>query len=407
MLGSLYCAIMLLAVGAVALTVKSGYSYGFYGLCFAGLIVWLGQSRECLYRRELRYFLYPLAIYAVVLCGMSLYEFTEWSPVGEYLPFVLLVFGSWLLRRYKVNAQWLWCGIAVGALLAGGLATYQGHYLGGRAGAHMLPIQFGNVALLFSVLCLIRLLAVGGASLAVMLLCTVGLFGGVMASVYSQSRGGWVAILLILMWIFIQVSQKWRPLMRAGLMTGLLAVLCAGAVFYDGIVQQRIRLAASEINAYIDTGKQDTAVGSRLAMWRLGLQGLKDAPLLGHGDAGWLKNRDLAVASGKLSEFSAGFGHLHNEFLNVAYKRGLVGLAFLLAMYLVPMLYFFKPYLNHDNPEVRALAMAGMVIPMMYMDFGLTQSFLTHNSGRVVLCSLWMCVAALMLNAAEGHEVQT
>ena len=54
-----------------------------------------------------------------------------------------------------------------------------------------------------------------------------------------------------------------------------------------------------------------------------------------------------------------------------------------------------------ERTEVKALAMAGMVVPMMYMDFALTQSFLTHNSGRIVLCSLWMCVAALMLNAVE------
>ena len=82
-------------------------------------------------------------------------------------------------------------------------------------------------------------------------------------------------------------------------------------------------------------------------------------------------------------------------------KRGVVGLVLYLALYLVPMLMFFRPHLHHPLPEVRALAMAGMVIPMMFMDFGLTQTFLSHNSGRVVLCSFWMCVAALMLNAIE------
>jgi O-antigen ligase len=71
---------------------------------------------------------------------------------------------------------------------------------------------------------------------------------------------------------------------------------------------------------------------------------------------------------------------------------------------LVPMVLFFWPYLHHRSVEVRSLAMAGMVIPMMYMDVGLTQTFLSHNSGRVVLCSLWMCVAALMLNALEDNQ---
>jgi hypothetical protein len=42
-----------------------------------------------------------------------------------------------------------------------------------------------------------------------------------------------------------------------------------------------------------------------------------------------------------------------------------------------------------------------MVVPMMFMDFGLTQTFLSHNSGRMVLVSVWMCVGALLINAVE------
>jgi O-antigen ligase len=136
-------------------------------------------------------------------------------------------------------------------------------------------------------------------------------------------------------------------------------------------------------------------------MWKLGVQGVAQAPVFGQGDKGWLQTRDAAIADGRLSSFSAGFTHLHNEYLNVAFKRGLVGLALYLAMFLVPMLMFFKPYLHDSRPDVRALAMAGMVTPMMFMDFGLTQTFLSHNSGRIVLCSVWMCVAGLMLNAKE------
>jgi len=67
------------------------------------------------------------------------------------------------------------------------------------------------------------------------------------------------------------------------------------------------------------------------------------------------------------------------------------------------MVLFFKPYLQDRRQEVRAFAIAGMVIPMMFMDFGLTQTFLSHNSGRMVLVSLWVCVAALMLNAQESE----
>ena len=148
-------------------------------------------------------------------------------------------------------------------------------------------------------------------------------------------------------------------------------------------------------------------MGARLAMWSVALKEIGKAPVLGHGNQGWLEVRDAAISEGRLSSFSSGFTHLHNEYLNVAFKRGLVGLALYLALYLLPMLMFFKPYLQDARPDVRAFAMAGMVIPMMFLDFGLTQTFLSHNSGRVVLCSLWMCVASLMLNALNVDAFQS
>jgi O-antigen ligase len=90
--------------------------------------------------------------------------------------------------------------------------------------------------------------------------------------------------------------------------------------------------------------------------------------------------------------------------LNALFKRGFIGLSLYLALFLVPLLLFFRPHLHYRSVEVRSLAMAGMVIPMMFMDFGLTQVFLSHNSGRIILCSLWMCAAALMLNAIEDNQ---
>ncbi len=179
--------------------------------------------------------------------------------------------------------------------------------------------------------------------------------------------------------------------------------LAAPTLQPGGVVQTRIAVAMTEFNAFFATGQQDTSVGARLAMWRVALDDMTKAPLLGQGNAGWLQTRDAAIADGRLSRFSGRFTHLHNEYLNVAFKRGLLGLALYLALYLVPMMMFFKPYLHDDRPDVRGLAMAGMVIPMMFMDFGLTQTFLSHNSGRIVLCSLWMCVAALMLNAVNNQ----
>ena len=211
-------------------------------------------------------------------------------------------------------------------------------------------------------------------------------------------------MLMILAWVVTKAATGWSPVRRGITAVALLLFLMASVLQPGSKVQGRVTEAAAELNAFFTLGEQDAAVGSRLAMWTLGVEGIKNAGLFGHGANGWIHARDAAVADGRLDGFSSEFTHLHNEYLDVTFKRGLLGLLLYLALYFVPMWMFFKPYLNESNrsSDIRALALAGIVIPMMFMDFGLTQTFLSHNSGRIILCSFWMCVAGLILNTTES-----
>lgn len=402
MLAKYFFSSVLFLVGAAALVMPSGYSLGFYLLCFAGLGSWL-KRRQALVPDEARYFFWPLLVYALGQMALALQEKWAVREFSNYLPFVLVVFGLWVIRRYKPKSEWFWVGLAVGALGAAVLSGYQAVVLGMRASGFTHPIQFGNVALLFGVLCIVRAL-VGHQGVAMRMLMWAGFMAGLAASVWSQTRGGWLAVVLIFIWIVVNATKTWSQLKRVGVLLAMLVVLVIPALQPNGVVQSRIAIAVTEFNAFFDHGKQNTSTGARLAMWSVAVGEIGKAPIFGHGNQGWIEVRDDAIADGRLSSFSAGFTHLHNEYLNVAFKRGFVGLALYLALYLVPMLFFFKPYLQDARTDVRALAMAGMVIPMMFMDFGLTQTFLSHNSGRVVLCSLWMCVAGLMLNAVVCQE---
>lgn len=395
----------LFLVGAAALVMPSGYSLGFYLLCFAGVGAWL-KHRQTLVPDETRYFFWPLLVYALGQMTLALQEKWAVREISNYLPFVLLMFGLWVIRRYKPKSEWFWAGLAVGALGAAVLSGYQAVVLGMRAGGFTHPIQFGNVALLLGVLCIVRAL-LGHQGVAMHILMWVGFIAGLAASVWSQTRGGWLAVVLIFIWIVVNATKDWARLKRGLVAFAMLTAVAIPTLQPNGVVQSRIAVAVSEFNAFFDHGKQDTSIGARLAMWSVAIGEIGQAPIFGHGNQGWVEVRDDAIADGRLSSFSAGFTHLHNEYLNVAFKRGFVGLALYLALYLVPMLFFFKPYLQDARTDVRALAMAGMVIPMMFMDFGLTQTFLSHNSGRVVLCSLWMCVAALMLNAMHAGKCES
>ena len=402
MLAKYFFPTCLILVGGVALVLPSGFSLGFYLLCFVSLAVWVKLKGDLL-PSDAKFLILPLILYALGHGAMALHEKWALSEFGDYLPFVLLVFGLWGLRKYKPDPDWFWLGLSLGAMGAAIFSGYQALGLGLRAGGFTHPIQFGNIALLLGVLCLVRALV--GASLGWLTgLLWGGFIAGLAASVWSQTRGGWLALVLIFIWILVNATKNWAPLKRGMTLAVFCLFLLVPTLQPNGVVQSRVAEATREFKAYIENGKQDTSVGARLAMWTLAWSNIAKAPWIGQGDKGWIDLRDSAIEDGRLSAFSSTFNHLHNEYLNALFKRGFIGLSLYLALFLVPMLLFFRPHLHHRSVEVRSLAMAGMVIPMMYMDFGLTQTFLSHNSGRIVLCSLWMCAAALMLNALEDNN---
>ena len=88
-------------------------------------------------------------------------------------------------------------------------------------------------------------------------------------------------------------------------------------------------------------------------------------------------------------------------------KRGLVGVALLLAFYAVPLLIFWPtqkrmaqcPGAPMDR-QILYLRMLGIMVPLCYMGFGMTQVFFAHNSGHL----FYVYLLVLVLGALIGRE---
>lgn len=399
-------------IGLLCLTVPNGYSLGFLLICFGGLLVWLKDKTRLITAWD-RPFVLPLLIYAVGNMLIGLYQAPGIRQLDAYYPFALLTFGLWSLRRAKPNPNFFWAGLSLGALGAGGIAAWQALHRGIRAEGFDNAIQFGDAALLMGMLCVARALNVGRRwpatarlnrrALALNLVLCFGALGGIAASLLSQTRGGWVAVPMVLV-------VAWRQLTTPGRASRTyLALLCLALAGIAIVVMQQRAFAerwmdaANEARSYVESGVQSTSVGARLAMWTYSLEQIELHPWIGVGEEGWIESRNAAIRAKRLSPAIAEFNHVHNEFLDVTLKRGFLGLGLLLAMYLLPSIYFLR-FTKGYGAEVTSLALAGLIIPISYIGFGLTQVFLGHNSGRMVLVSLWMCVAALLFNAVEKES---
>lgn len=341
----------------------------------------------------------------LVMAAMAAYAFigvleAVWSGQGSRgmdkpLRFLFAVPALLLVIAYPPRLAWLWSGIAVGAIGAGSWAIWQKFAMDVvRATGHTHTIQFGNLSMLLGVLCIA---ALGWAftrprrNLWVLVLLVAALFG-VAGSLFSGSRGGWVGIPFVLLVLF----RAYGRFMPRRILVGMIGLLLVSGIGIYAIpelgVQARVNQAVYEVARYVQGDRSGTSVGARFEMWRGASYLIAQKPLIGWGDNGYVAAMQALGESGFIIAQAAQYGHPHNEFLDSLAKRGILGLAVLLAVYLIPMR-FFAQSLGSADLSQRATATAGVLLPVMYIDFGLTQSFLSHNSGVMMyaflLAVLW------------------
>jgi O-antigen ligase len=379
---------------AVSLAIPSGYSIGAVILLFAGMGLILTRRVPVLSKQD-GWVIAALVAYALVSMLEAWWDGQGSRGFDKPSRFILAIPALLWVLRYPPKLVYVWGGIALGAISAGTWGGWQKLVEGvGRAQGHTHVIQFGNLSMLLGVLCMAGLgWAVvqrhRGVWVALLL---AGAAGGVLGSLFSGSRGGWVGFPIVLLVLYraygTQLSTSWKVAAMSAVLVGGLTVY---AVPQMG-VQARVHQAFSDVALYVSGENRSTSVGSRFEMWRGATLLIQEKPLMGWGSNGYADAMADFGEAGVISAEAARYGHAHNEFIDAFAKRGLLGLVALLALYLVPMRLFAR-HLQASHLTTRAVATAGVLLPVTFMDFGLTQVFMEHNSGVMMyafmLAVLW------------------
>jgi len=390
-------------VPGLALCLHSGYSWGPAWLLLCALMTvdrWWPMARGLL--RDLRW-----AAMAILIVLMALLWWIDTGPQAGFnhfgapakyllaLPCLVFV----LAAPPKPGALWL--GVAAGGV-GGGITALVQHYglHMDRAQGYTNAIQFGDASLLLGLMALTALVlcwrrTAGGLRYRKLGLAwlAAGAMLGLTGSLLSQSRGGWLALPLVwLTWVVVLWRGKnrgegWRLLVwltvLLRLAVGLLAALQRSEV------EHRMTLARTEVAAYEQHGEADTSVGQRLAHWRVALIMGRERPMLGWG-SGYTAEKARLVAAGEGNPAILAFDHAHNEWLDMFARRGLIGVALLLAWFALPILIFFPKRCHSihamvdEGDQAFAVRMTGLLLPVGYLGFGLTQVLFRHNSGHMV-----------------------
>ncbi|RCV92194.1 O-antigen ligase family protein [Vreelandella rituensis] len=307
--------------------------------------------------------------------------------------FLLAIPAMLLVMAYPPRLSWLWAGLTLGAIGAGGWAGWQKLVEGEwRATGYTYVIQFGNLSMLLGILCLAGLgwAWVQPRRVPWLALLLVGALMGMLGSLFSGSRGGWVGLPFVLLVLYRGYGRHLPGLVKG---TVLVAIVAGASLVYalpQTGVQSRVNQAFDDVSRYVSGESLTSSVGARFEMWKGASQLILEKPLIGWGDNGYQEGMQALADEGVIHPFVTRYGHAHNEFIDAWAKRGLIGLVVLLALYLIPMK-FFARHLDSPDLELRSLAVAGVLLSVAYIDFGLSQAFLTHNSG-VMMFAFWLAV---------------
>ncbi len=394
-LGRCYSSLAVFLMGAIVLVVPSGYTYG-AGLLLLGSLILLYLRPALHLQQEDRQLMAVLAMYSLLFCAQLWLEGADASAFDRPSRFIFAVPVLLFVLAYPPRLALLWSGLVVGGLLTAGWAVWQKLFLGiERATGYTYVIQFGNISMLMGIFCLAGLgwAAVQPRARSWMAFMLLGALAGMLGSLLSGSRGGWIGLPLIFWMLYRAYGREVRRSIR---LWGL-ALVCTGAVLLYSLPQtglhSRVQQAFTDIELF-QQGDKWTSLGARLDMWQGALQLIAEKPLTGWGWSGYRQGMQALADDGIVIQFAAE-NHAHNEMLDAQARRGILGLLSLLALYLVP-LRLFSRRLRAEDLELRSLALAGALLPVAFMDFGLSQVFFGHNSGVMVyafwLVVLWGCM---------------
>jgi len=324
--------LLLLVYPAAMLAVKGGMNGVFLLMLMLALAVWLVRPRgvnAVAWQRE-------FTVYALSMFAMSAAIFISQSYLQNYtahphdaasrywlaIPVFLLL--QRLHPKVFTALQFAFPAAAIIGLL---MAKDMGTVLGNRMGIDTLDlIHYGDFELMLGMLSLLCVDWFGRDGWLLRILKFTGFAAGVIASIASGSRGGWLAIpMFIAVLVYFSRSRISRKIVLASVSAALVAVSIA--YFTSSTLQKRVNGLVNDVTVF-DRGSRDTSTGIRLQLFKAAVEVFAHHPVFGVGPEGFALQMQPMLEAGKLTPVAAelGRGEVHNDLLSKAAGMGIFGL---------------------------------------------------------------------------------
>ena len=290
--------------------------------------------------------------------------------------FILPVFI--LLLNFPPKKEWVFIGILTGSFISGLIALYHYQVLGIRAFDDFgyMVIQSGDIAMSLGIFSLtIAIQHLKDKKIAWTIIALTCAFFGVLASMLSGARGGWIIAPFVIIWLLI-IN---RELISVKVGVTLAIILISSSLISHNIVDKRIKKAFQDITQFSEQNNSNSSLGARVEMWKSGIYNFIENPIFGTGYKDRQKYNQTLVDKKLVAPIVLKFGRLHNSYIEELSIKGVIGLTTLMLFFCLP-LYFFIFKRDVKNSVFAQLGVAHITLVMGYC---MTQNYINHHSGML------------------------
>jgi len=340
------------------------------------------------------------AVLEILIHDVPISKIDPQSKILVFIPFIFI------LNSIRVTPLVVFLGIAAGCMGLFGLAVFEKYYLGyQRVGTFINAIQLGNIASVFGMMSILLAPVYfkhKGKWAITSLLLLAGVLG-LCASVFTQTRGG----LLFLPVLFVISVYYYRNELKAykakTLIASLIVLPIVAVAIANTSLINRLEMAIIKTQSYFTEGEASSSAGVRLELWKAASIITMNNPLLGVGITANMQEKKKLVDMGKVDQSILIFKHAHNAYFDISARRGILGLAFLLALLIFPV-YAGHRYYKKGEKSTKGLAISIVMFGLFFICANLTQVLFSHNSGMIFYTGMLIILIACINSIEKRPE---
>ncbi|RDH81206.1 MAG: hypothetical protein DIZ80_13955 [endosymbiont of Galathealinum brachiosum] len=332
-----------------------------------------------------------VVIVAVLSTALSGIDHMASKKLGKFVYLLMVIPVYYYFKTVRIKPEWIWYGLALGAIISALVGVYQitnGIYYDpkyrGRAYGVTHPIIYGNLALLMGVMSLAGLSWFKSQGRWFTLLPVVAVICGLLASILSQSRGGWVAIPFLAI-VFLRFSSLHLSKLKI-----LLSLVVVGSIFVAAYhvpqsgVKVRMDRTIDNMQKYFTVKEMKTAGGtsvtSRFEMWQASWSIFIDNPLIGVGWGHYQENAKILVSKGERNKSISNWSHPHNQYFSAMVSGGVFALLAIILLFFIPSRIFYNACRSPEkSDDTKAIALAGLLLMVGFIIFNMSESLLERS----------------------------